>query len=202
MPVLSIIACQECDLLQREAILPRGGAARCRRCRAVLYRNTPGSLDRTLALTVGAIMLFVLANAFPIVELEVQGDRHATTLYGAVRALWDQEMEAIAALVFFTTILMPAMELAIVAYILLPLRLGRVPHKTAPLLRLLQSVRPWGMIEVFMLGVLVSLVRLSHLASVMPGIALWSFGGLILLLAAAASSFNARDVWARVSMPG
>jgi paraquat-inducible protein A len=201
MPVPSVIACQECDLLQRETILPPGGAARCKRCGAVLYRNTPGSLDRTLALTVGAIMLFVLANAFPIVEIEVQGDRHATTLYGAVRALWDQEMEAIAALVFFTTMLMPAVELAIVAYILLPLRLGRVPHGMAPLLRLLQTVRPWGMIEVFMLGVLVSLVRLAHLASVVPGIALWSFGGLILLLAAA-SSFNARDVWVRVSVPG
>jgi paraquat-inducible protein A len=147
-------------------------------------------------------MLFVLANAFPIVGLEAQGDRQATTLFGAVRSLWNQEMEAIAALVFFTTILMPAMELAIVAYVLLPLRLGRVPHGIAPLLRLLQSVRPWGMIEVFMLGVLVSLVRLAHLASVEPGIALWSFGGLILLLAAAASSFNARDVWARVSVIG
>lgn len=202
MPAPSVIACQECDLLQRETMLPSGGAARCRRCGAVLYRNTPGSLDRTLALTVGAIILFVLSNTFPIVEIEVQGDRHATTLYGAVRSLWDQEMEAIAALVFFTTMVMPALELAIVAYVLLPLRLGRVPRKMAPLLRLLQSVRPWGMIEVFMLGVLVSLVRLAHLASVVPGIALWSFGGLILLLAAAASSFNIRDVWARVSVPG
>jgi paraquat-inducible protein A len=62
---------------------------------------------------------------------------------------------------------------------------------------------PWGMVEVLLLGVLVSLVKLTNSFTVIPGIALWSFGGLTLLLAAAASSFSARDVWARLgSKPG
>jgi len=68
------------------------------------------------------------------------------------------------------------------------------------MLRFLQAVKPWGMVEVFMLGVLVSLVKLAHLASIVPGIALWSFGGLILLLAASAASFNQQGVWARVQV--
>ncbi|MGH8532099.1 MAG: paraquat-inducible protein A [Gammaproteobacteria bacterium] len=198
MTAPTLIACRDCDLLQRETALPAGGAARCGRCGAVLYRKMPESLDRTLAFTLAAGVLFLLANAFPLVGLEVQGQRNATDLLGAVRALWDQDMRMVAGLVFLTTVLIPAIELSGMIYLLLPLRLGRLPSGTGPMLRFLQAVKPWGMVEVFMLGVLVSLVKLAHLASIVPGIALWSFGGLILLLAASAASFNPHEVWARV----
>ena len=200
MTAPTLIACHDCDLLQRETALPAGGAACCGRCGAVLYRTMPESLDRTLAFTLAAGVLFLLANAFPLVGLEVQGQRNATDLLGAVRALWDQDMRMVAGLVFLTTVLSPAIEISGMIYLLLPLRLGRLPPGAGRMLRFLQAVKPWGMVEVFMLGVLVSLVKLAHLASIVPGIALWSFGGLILLLAASAASFNPHEVWARVSL--
>ena len=192
-----LIACHECDLLQREAPLPRGGVARCGRCGAELYRNHPQSLEHTLALTAGAVVLFVVANAFPIVGLALEGQVIHTTLFNTVRTLWDQQMRPVAVLVFLTTIAMPALELFAIAYLLLPLRVGRVPPCFAQVFRMLQSVRPWGMVEVFMLGVLVSLVKLAHLAGVVAGIALWSFAALMLLMAAIASVFDARALWAR-----
>jgi paraquat-inducible protein A len=83
-------------------------------------------------------------------------------------------------------------------YVLLPLKLGQVPQGLAPILRLLQSVRPWSMTQVFILGVLVALVKLVHLAHVVPGVALWSFGGLILLFTGAMASFNMHDLWNKV----
>ena len=193
-----LIACHECDLLQREAPLPRGGVARCGRCGAELYRNHPESLEHTLALTAGAVVLFVVANAFPIVGLALEGQVIQTTLFNTVRSLWDQQMKPVAVLVFLTTIAVPALELFAIAYLLLPLRLGRVPPCFAQVFRMLQAVRPWGMVEVFMLGVLVSLVKLAHLAGVVAGIALWSFAALMLVMAAIASVFDARALWARV----
>ena len=63
--------------------------------------------------------------------------------------------------------------------------------------RMLQAVRPWGMVEVFMLGVLVSLVKLAHLAGVVAGIALWSFAALMLVMAAITAVFDPRALWAR-----
>jgi paraquat-inducible protein A len=63
---------------------------------------------------------------------------------------------------------------------------------------MMKIVEPWSMIEVLMLGVLVSLVKLTSSFKVIPGVALWSFGCLTLLLAAAAASFSVRDVWARL----
>jgi paraquat-inducible protein A len=190
-----LTACHECDLLQREPILPPGGVACCRRCNAVLFRNTPDSIDRALAFTLGAAFLFIVANLFPIVGLEAAGIRNATSLYGAVESIWKNDMEGVAALVFITTILIPAVELSLMLYVLLPLKLGQVPQGLAPILRVLQSVRPWSMTQVFILGVLVALVKLVHLAHVVPGIALWSFGGLIILLTGAVASFNMHELW-------
>jgi paraquat-inducible protein A len=193
-----LLACHECDLLQREIALAPGGTARCPRCGAVLYRNTPDGLDRTLAYALAAAALFVVANAFPIVGLEAQGFRSSTTLLGTVQALHKDEMTSVAALVFVTTILMPALNIGALLYMLLPLKLGRVPLGLPAVFRLVDAVRPWGMVEVFMLGTLVSLTKLAHLAHVEPGIALWSFGVLMFLVAAAAASFDAHALWARV----
>ena len=194
-----LIACHECDLLQREATLPQGGVAHCRRCGAELYRSHPHSLERTLALTVGAIVLFIMANSFPIIGLQLEGQVIQTTLFNTVRALWDEDMESVAALVFVTTIAMPALQLFAVAYLVLPLQLGRVPVHFGLVFRMLQTVRPWGMVEVFMLGVLVSLVKLAHLAGVVAGVALWSFAALMLVMAGITAVFDARGLWARAS---
>ena len=195
MTSLALTACHECDLLQREPILPPGGVACCRRCSAVLFRDIPDAVDRALAYTLGAAFLFIIANLFPIVGLEAAGIANATSLYGAVETIWKSDMEGVAALVFITTILIPAMEISLRLYVLLPLKLGHVPQGLAPILRLLQSVRPWSMTQVFILGVLVALVKLAHLAHIVPGIALWSFGGLILLLTGATVSFNTHELW-------
>jgi paraquat-inducible protein A len=195
MAELALTACHECDLLQREPILPPGGVACCPRCNAVLFRDIPDSIDRGLAYALGAAILFIVANIFPIVGLEVQGTLNATSLYGAVEKIWDNDMKGVAALVFATTILIPAVEISLMLYVLLPLKFGRLPGELASILRIVQSVRPWSMTQVFILGVLVALVKLAHLAHVVPGVALWAFAGLILLLTASASTFNMHEMW-------
>lgn len=192
------IVCHDCDLLQREIPLKRGCAASCSRCGAVLYRNATDSIDRTLAFTMSAAVVFVIANVYPIFSIEAQGGRSSITLAGAARFLWGQQMQPISAVVFLTAILIPALELITMIYLLLPIKLGRIPAGYTFLLRMLRILEPWGMVEVLMLGVLVSLVKLTSSFKVIPGIALWSFGILTFLLAAASSSFSLRDVWARL----
>jgi len=194
-----VIACHECDLLQREVHLPLGGVAHCARCGAELYRSHPESFDRTLALTFGAIVLFLLANSFPIVSLKLQGQVIPTTLFHTVTNLYNEDMKSVAALVFTTTMLMPALELLAMTYLLLPLRMGWKPPHFAIVFRTLQAVRPWGMVEVFMLGVLVSLVKLAHLAGVVPGIALWSIAALMFVMAGIAAVFDPRELWTRMA---
>ncbi len=195
---LPIIACHECDLLQREILLRKGDFATCSRCGSVLYRNLPESLDRTLAFSLAAAVMFLLANTFPIFGIELQGNRMAMNLVEAVHSVWNQEMKLIALLVLITTVLIPAFEIIMMIYLLMSLKFQRMPPGANLILRMLQSVKPWGMVEIFMLGVLVSLVKLSHDFIIIPGVAIWSFGLLTVLIAAVAASFNPRDIWINV----
>jgi paraquat-inducible protein A len=196
-----LIACHECDLLQREIVLPPGRVAHCIRCGAKLYREEHRSIDYTLALTLTAAVLFVLANVFPIIGLQIQSTRNDTSLVNAVHTLWIQGMWPVAGLVFFTTFLAPAAALAVMIHILLAMKLKRVPAGFTQIMRVLQSFNPWAMVEVFIIGVIVALVKLTHYGTLIPGIALWSLGFLTLLMTATASSFNVHDVWDRVHPP-
>jgi len=194
-----LIACPECDLLQAEPVLAPGETARCLRCGAFLARNPPDSLDRTLAFSCAAAVLYLIANLNPLVGLEMQGRRVEVTLVGALSGLWQDGMGALAALVGVTALIFPLLELAMILVVLLPLRLGRVSPRLAPPLvpffRLVLSVRPWAMVEVFLLGVLVSLVKLSHQATVILGPAFWALAALIPVLTVAARAFDRRLLW-------
>lgn len=188
------IACPECDLLHHPVDPGPGGTARCTRCGAVLdhrHRRQPGQL---LALVVAALITFAIANAFPIVDLEVQGITNSTTLFGAVLQLWEEGRGWVAGLVFFTAIIAPLVDLLAMAALLAAVARHRRPAYFAPLLRGLQSVRPWGMVEVMMLGVLVSLIKLSHMARILPGPALWAFGALTILLTLVIT-YDLRHLW-------
>ena len=197
MDAADLIACHECDLLHRQVPLPQSGTALCSRCGATLYRSRPHGNERALALALAGIVLFAIANSFPIVTLELSGERVEGTLLGAVRQLWSTEMRLLSAMVFVTMFLMPLVQLTAICWLLVPLRMGRAAPEHSLAFRALQSARTWGMLEVFVLGVLVTLVKLAHFAHATPGIALWSFGALMLVVAAVENFFDARELWSR-----
>ena len=193
-----LTACPECDCLQREVAVPENGQAECVRCGAELWRNKPASLDRTLAFLMGAAMLFLVANMFPIMRLDAQGLETSSTLAGTAWALHNEGMTSVGILVFVTAVLAPTIEVGLMLYLLVPLRLGVVPRGLPIAFRIVNAIEPWGMVEVFMLGALVALVKLRHIATVHPGAALYAMAGFIMLLSAAAASFEDRALWERV----
>lgn len=193
-----LIACEECDLLQLAAPLEPGSSLRCRRCHAELRRGRTNGPEYALAFTLASAMLLVISNVFPIVGLSINGNHVQTTLAGSVRMLYTHGTWPLAVLVFLTTILMPVLQTVSMLWLLVPLKLGRVPWHAIEGFRLFQLARPWGMTEVLILGLLVALVKLAHIAKVVPGTALWSFIVLMLLLAAASAAFDPREIWSRI----
>jgi len=191
-----VLACHECDLLQY-APAEAGQMVYCRRCGCPLRHGRGCRPSTSLALVLAGLLVFVLANVFPVIGLEAGGSRTTTTLLGTVWQLSQQNMLPVAVLVLLTGVLMPGLELLCLLYLLLPLSLGHAPYGFASVMRLVRILHPWGMVEVFLLGVLVSLVKLAHMADVHPGIGLWSFFALILLLAGNASRFDAGQLWER-----
>ena len=193
----ALIACHECDLIHRVKPLPKKGVANCIRCGSVLYRHKPNSIDRTLALSLAGLVLFVLANSFPFLALKMGAQVHQTNLISGIMVLYTQGMQALAILVLLTTILAPLAQLLGMLYVLLPLRHDRVPPKFAPIFRFLRSLETWSMMEVFMLGILVSVVKLAKMAQIVPGVAIFSFFGLIVVLTAATVSLDPHEIWHR-----
>lgn len=191
----SFIACHDCDLIHRVKPLPAGGRANCVRCGAILYQKKPNSLERTLAFAAAAMALFILANTFPFLALKIGSQVRETILITGIQALYSQGMQTIAILVFFTTVLAPFVQIMCMFYILLPLRINRVPGKLPPVFRFVRSLQPWSMLEVFMVGILVSVVKLAKMAHVIPGIALFSFLALIFVMAAMTVSLDAHLIW-------
>lgn len=194
----NLVACPECDALQRAPELAPGYAADCVRCGAELFRNKPHSLEITLAFILAACVAFAIAVTFPLMELDARGIRSTSTVYGLVETLFATGWPSIALLVLVTVILVPAGQLATSLYILVPLKLGRVPRHLRTAVRTLDAIWRWGMVEVFLLGAIVSLVKLTRIATVDMGPAFYAVGAYVLLIAAALSSFDAHSLWRRV----
>jgi paraquat-inducible protein A len=194
----NLLACPECDALQRQPVLAPGAAAACVRCGAELVRNKPESLEQTLAFMVGAGVAFACANAFPLMELEAQGITTRSTLYGLVEQLFATGWPSVAIVVLVTVIVVPAAQIITSLYLLVSIKMGRIPELLQPAIRTLDWIWRWGMVEVFFLGALVSLVKLTQLAEVRMGWSLYAVGAYVLLLAAAVSAFDAHSLWRRV----
>lgn len=195
---MPLIACHECDLVQREAECPLGGRTLCVRCGALLYRTVPESIDRSLALALAAAVVFVIANAFPFVIISAAGRAVQTTIFGSVLEMWKQGMVLVAVMVFVNAIAIPGGSILATGYVLVRARFGGPPGHLIDVLRLLQLFKPWGMMEVFLLGLLVSVVKLGSYARVVPDVALWAIGALVLLTAAQASVFEPREIWMQI----
>jgi len=163
-----------------------------------LYHHKPDSIDRTLALTVAGLVLFVVANAYPFLGFKIQAQIRETTLITGVQELYLQGMWILATVVLLTTIVIPAIQMTGLLYVVVPLRLNRLPWKLKAVFRFIQHLQPWGMMEVFMLGILVSYVKLAKMATIVPGIALFAFMALIFILAASMAALNPHDVWERI----
>ena len=197
----SLIACHECDLLYELPPIPEGGVAKCSRCGAVLQRHKRNSLDRTLSWAIAGLILFAVANTYPFLALKSEGLVRETTLITGVEQLYKQDMRSVAVLVFLTSILFPFLQLAGTLYMLLPLKFKRLPWwKPALVFRFIRTIQPWSMMEVFMIGILVSAVKLAKMASIIPGLALYSFVILIFVLAAVAASLDPHLVWDRLEI--
>ncbi len=194
----SLTVCPACDLVHRgdaEIASPDVGLLRCSRCRAVLHRPRGAHIDTAIALAISALVLFFLGNIYPLVEFHVNGATRETSLAGAAVGLYHAGHSALGLLVLLTTIAAPLAQILGLLYLLIPLRKNRRARRQSTVFRFIVQIRPWTFIEVFMLGAVVAMVRLSAFAKVVPGIALVCCGLLMMCLAALTSLTSPEQFW-------
>ena len=192
---MPVIVCPACDLAHRLAAAPASGRRQCARCRAPLQRPENAAIDTAIALAMCSLVLLLLSNAYPLVAMQVNGSYRDTTLIGAALGLFAQGFTSLGALVLLTTVVAPLLQIATLLYVLIPLWRRRRALGQSIALRVLTRVRSWNFMEVFMLGALVALVRLSNFAHIVPGISLWSCALLMLCLSALTSVTSPEQLW-------
>jgi len=198
----SLRECPNCSLLQTIPPLPVGGMARCPRCHAVLRRRRVDPLGRPLAMALTGLCLMLLASSLPFLDLDVHGIGRQTTLISGPLQLEQRGMAPLAVVVLATTLAAPVARLLALAWVLGGLRLQRPPRHLGSVFRWVEWLRPWSMVEVFLLGVFVAYTKLKDLAEVQVGPACYAMGMLMLVMAAVDATLDPEAVWDAVPPRG
>jgi paraquat-inducible protein A len=197
-PGPSLMACPHCGALHRVRRVPHGAVATCRTCGGPLYRRKRGSIGASLAINLAALILFTIAHIYPFMTFELEGQERTATLLTGPQMLWQQGMWPLAVLVVTVASVIPGLRLAGLIAVLTPLYTGRLPRFGARIFRAVELLHPWAMMEVYLLGVIVAYVKLSDMATLELGLALFSFVGLVLLMITAEGALEPQAVWERL----
>jgi paraquat-inducible protein A len=192
------IACHECDLLITIRMLDEGATASCPRCGHTLAKNTPDGLTRTLALSLAAAISLLFSNLFPFLSLEASGLEQVMTLPQSAYELYMDGYWTIAVLVMGPIMGIPALMLATVAALVIPLLRNQSVGWLVPAARFLFFLSPWSMVEVFVVGVLVSLVKIGAMATVILGVSFWAYIAFAICFIATLTNLDRVLLWRRI----
>lgn len=194
---MRILACHDCDLLIRPSDEP-GVTSLCPRCGSVMQRSRKNSIDRPLAFALSGLVLFAVVLTNPFLAMKSGGFVQETTLLTGIIELWKQRLYGLGALVLLTCALIPLGQLTGLLYILVPLRLNTAAPGSIPIFRAILHLNSWAMMEVFVIGILVALVKLAKMATIVPGAAVMALGLLTVVTTAAMTTLDPPLVWERL----
>jgi len=189
-----LLVCEHCDTVYRRRELKRGEVAHCARCHALLERHQWLSANALLALVFTAMILFVMANAWPVVTLGLNGQRVSARLWTAIVMMWEDRAYVVAVLAAGTLFFFPLGRMLLLGWLLGFARAGRRAPGFVPMMVLLHYLKPWTMSEVFVLGALVSIVKASMYFDVIPDVGVFAYFGLTVLITLF-SGVDLRPLW-------
>jgi paraquat-inducible protein A len=190
-----LVACHDCDALYHLPDLEEGQSACCPRCDGRLLVNRRNALHRASAFALAAAILLVLANVFPFMAIRAAGQENIIVISQSALTLWHHGMPWLAVLVAIFIVATPVTMCLGLLYVMLPLLAGRSLPGNRWVCRTIYRSGPWNMMEVFFLGILVSLLKLFSISEVIFGVAFWAFGVLILCLTASLAAIDRRELW-------
>jgi paraquat-inducible protein A len=194
-----LTACPGCDALYRVIALDPGSVAECPRCGEQLYRKVKFTLDDALALVVGALLLLVLANLFPIMTFELSGRQQSNLLISGPLDLYREGFQGLAVWVFTTSIFLPFCYLIGLLYVLLPIRFHQTPPGVVGILKLIDRLPAWVMLDVYVVGALVGYVKLAAFGSTLPGVSLVALFLSAVAMLGARAALDIDGLWDEIS---
>ena len=196
------IACHGCDLLVDVSGLQNGEKASCPRCHCFLTRRRNDMYERVLALSLSSLILLVLANNYSFLSFSASGLESVITLAQTPGTLWDYGMPGVAIIVSAFIIVIPAIVLLLMLVLCIPLQKGVHRPWLVPVATGIFLAQNWAMVEVFIIGVIVSLVKIMAMATVVLGISFWAYTAFAICFTAAVASLDRYQCWERIEELG
>ncbi len=191
----SEIACQSCDLLLSVAGLNTGESASCPRCGHFLTRKSADPYGNVLAYAISAIILLIMANSYSFLSFSSTGLESVITLRETPGAVWNYGMPVVAILVAAFIIVIPAFILVLLLLLCIPLHEGRYRPWLIPVAKGVFLTQNWSMVEVFIIGVIVSLVKIAAMATIELGISFWAYVGFTICFILAIANLDRYQCW-------
>ncbi len=191
----SRIACHECDLLMELETVPEGNKAECPRCGYILSAVCHNSSERVLAFSVTGLVFLFLSFIFPFLTFSAQGQDRTVTLVQSISVMVDEKFTSLAVLIFISIIVIPGFYLLSSIYIFLSLKSSTLLPWTRQVIKLIGHLQHWSMAEIFLIGILVSFIKITSLAEVGLGLSFWSYCFFILGMTAAVPHIDKYQIW-------
>ncbi len=187
----NLVSCHQCDTFQA------ADHDRCIFCRHALHGRKHYSLQRAWSFLATSLILYVPANALPIMTTSELGDETLNTIAGGVVSLWGHGDYLIALIILVASLLVPLAKFAALITLCLSSQYKIIdkPHTKATVYRLTEFVGRWSMVDVFVVAFLASLIQLGNLMSVYPGQAALAFAGMVAFSMLAANSLDPKLFW-------
>lgn len=199
LPLDDLVACHECDLLMRKPVLAHGEKALCPRCGYELYAHRYNVVQRSLALVIAALLLYIPANFLPIMQLNLLGQSSQDTVWSGVVGLFNSQMHGVSVVVFLCSMAIPLLKLLCQLAVLLSIRFNIGRSYGLLIYRIYHHLRDWGMLEVYLMGVLVAIVKLADMAAMTIGFGLACFIGLLLVQVWLEVVMSPHQIWQALS---
>jgi len=190
-----LILCPHCNRLHRRITLHENGRAICRDCGTVLYRYNKKVLERSLALSITGIILFIVSNLYPLVNIDMLGIEGHVSIISMLESLIDDGFYIVGIVVSFLVLIFPFITITIFMILILLLIFGIGEDISRDLLVLLPKIMPWSMLEIYLVSILVALVKLMGLVEIHFGLSFWALMLFVILDTYLNKSIHMGEFW-------
>jgi paraquat-inducible protein A len=194
--MMALLSCKTCGLIQETAPVPPGHRVECARCGEVVLRNHHLGRARTMAFSMAALFLYVPANIYPVLTMHYLGRETENTVWGGVRALWQDGMWGVAVIVLSASMVVPLLKL-LGLFFLVSVRDARWQRLRTQVHKYIEKLGPWAMLDVFLLAIMVAVIRFGKFATVIPGPGIVAFTSVVVLTLLASASYEPQQIWNR-----
>jgi paraquat-inducible protein A len=191
----NLIFCRKCGTLHKKIDLEDGKVAKCSQCGVQMYRNSKNIFHKTFAFSITSLILFVVANIYPIMNVIIAGESRELTIIGMIYTLFKEGFVVVGAIILVVLVLSPL--LVMLSYIIIGfLTTSKQAQGVVKMLMIfLTRARDWAMIDIFLVSILVALVKLIGYATIKFDIAFVALILFIIVDALTLKSIKPVELW-------